>query len=992
MLVGKLPEKLTLFELFPIDISDENAALRLRKSLEAEIAERKRALEPPDAGAPDASAPDASAPDAAAPDAGIPDAGGPESEELAQLELRFAEAQLALLQKPVEERRALVEADAEKKRIAEQRTLAEKSRHSAEQEAQAAEEARKRALEEAERARTALKRALANERALLEATRRDQASLRQRIEDRREQFAKNAGSHRSRTYELVEAARVAKPKSILADLQYDLLAFELTLARVDLDDALSAYEHLPEIPRYSPNLDNIPDDPSITEERAQLLSDAESLAKAADALQTENSDLSWQILGTTIEREKQLNTARINLLTRLSDEKRDAVLGLGRQGIAQLRRELTHLRLSTRYYRLSRTYALRQAGAALREPFALGELVTRIVGLILIFFATAYVRRRGPQGLERIREAAVRAIRHPTRARLVQGLISATDALWPEIVLLVAALALRRILVHPSFPELWVTGAFILIYAVYRLALTAAHRGIAWASSTPRAPIGQAASDKVLRTVQRVGRYALAVFILIAVSETVLGRGYLYHVVTTFAWLGSIPIFALLIRWWRPDITDFYLRVRPEGHLAEVVKTTRNRWYGFFVVMAAFGVITADAASRGVRRFVLGFEQSRKALAYIFRRRLEKRAEESARPAGDEPSIPEELCGYFTEEPLTDGDLAIDNYPGLARFEESVEEWRAGERIGAMLLVGGAGFGKTTWLNHAESRAGSLPITRIRLGTRLLEQGSVTAEIGAHLDAPPEACMNPETLGAFLRTREKRVCIIDNLQMFVLRGQGTWEGWQTLIRIIESTGDRVYWLAAISHYAYEYLAFVRRGADAFRTIIRLPGWSEASIAKLLSRRIEESGKEPIYDDLLVDKVEGLDRQAQLISTGRDYMRLIWDYADGSPRVALHCWQNSLVPDGEDHVRVRLFRAPNPDRLEALSERERFLLGGVIWHENINASEAARALRFPPLVCEDGLKKLTEIGVLFENNGRYRVTTRWQRAVIRYLRRKHLIET
>jgi len=228
--------------------------------------------------------------------------------------------------------------------------------------------------------------------------------------------------------------------------------------------------------------------------------------------------------------------------------------------------------------------------------------------------------------------------------------------------------------------------------------------------------------------------------------------------------------------------------------------------------------------------------------------------------------------------------------------------------------------------------------------------------------------------------------------MFVLRGAGTWEGWRALMHLVEAAGDQVYWLAAMAQYAYEYLRFVRKGNDAFRSVVRLPAWSEARIAELLQTRIEASGYAPIYDDLLVDRVEGLDRQAQLISTGRDYMRLIWDYADGSPRVALHCWTQSLIPDGEGFVRVRLFRAPNPDRLEALSETERFLHAGVVWHENIAPVEAARALRFPLIACEDGLGRLTEAGVLEGRAGRYRVTTRWQRAVIRYLRRKHLIES
>lgn len=65
---------------------------------------------------------------------------------------------------------------------------------------------------------------------------------------------------------------------------------------------------------------------------------------------------------------------------------------------------------------------------------------------------------------------------------------------------------------------------------------------------------------------------------------------------------------------------------------------------------------------------------------------------------------------------------------------------------------------------------------------------------------------------------------------------------------------------------------------------------------------------------------------------------------------------------------------------------------MVWHENLSAGDAHAALQYPPLVCRDTLGKLRERGILREDGGRFRVTVAWWPVVVRYLRRKHLIET
>jgi hypothetical protein len=195
----------------------------------------------------------------------------------------------------------------------------------------------------------------------------------------------------------------------------------------------------------------------------------------------------------------------------------------------------------------------------------------------------------------------------------------------------------------------------------------------------------------------------------------------------------------------------------------------------------------------------------------------------------------------------------------------------------------------------------------------------------------------------------------------------------------------------MARYPYEYLAWAGRGTDVFRDRVELGPWSEEDIAALIRGRMEAAGYEVAYDDLLLERMDGVEGNAQTVNTARQYLRLVWDYADGCPRVALHFWAASLMPDGEKRVRVRLFQRPDPDRLEALVEHDKFLLASIVWHGELTPEHAARSLRFPETRCRDGLARMREDGILEEHEGRLRVTTEWLAAVLRYLNRKHLID-
>jgi len=234
----------------------------------------------------------------------------------------------------------------------------------------------------------------------------------------------------------------------------------------------------------------------------------------------------------------------------------------------------------------------------------------------------------------------------------------------------------------------------------------------------------------------------------------------------------------------------------------------------------------------------------------------------------------------------------------------------------------------------------------------------------------------------------KRMIVIDRGQNLFLSNVGGYELFERFVSLVEATCGQVFWICSVSAFAWDHLAAVRPDLMVFRGRQVLAAWSEEQIGRLLEARVTAGGVEIVYDDLLETQRTWEPSRRQ--ETVGQYKRLLWDYSDGNPRVALHYALRSLVPDSDGRLRVRLFRAPTVADLEGLVERGRFLLAAIVVHENLSLTEAAIVTRYPKAVCRLHLERLLDDGILQRTHGRYRLTTHWHRAVVRFLKRGNLL--
>ena len=799
-----------------------------------------------------------------------------------------------------------------------------------------------------------------------------------------------ADTTRERIAELAVSLRDVEPASEQADQLYESIVAELQTARTRLNEALDTWGSPSGMHSYSAGFEL--DSVDVERFQERIAHGRELMARLGVNESTGRSletVLRWDAVKYRGRHVELLNGLRISSLNTLTPLKRRLVLGISREGIKQLDREVNHALLMARLYREKRLKQIRDAGALSRDLFVIGSLTYALVRLALVISAILLVRSRWREWSDRLRRRLFRSARTVSQKRRNNALLDTLRSIAPWFLYLVAVVAIRWALkTFVTLPEFDVVYQVAVIYGLYRLAIELLVALVVRIGRHYKLRMAAARQEKLLSTVRWVMRVVTPIVLLLLVSGRVLGRGYLYHLVTMFTWLVAGAALIAIVFSWRHITAEAFLEVQPTGRLARMVRSSNGRWYGVLIAPACFMWMAGRAVLAIARDFALGFEQTRRGLAFIFLRRIEKQAETLGYAEADLDSLAPSILEAFSEEAVSSEQLVVDFFPGLDEFSKRLGNWRDNGTRGAYLLTGERGCGKTTWLGKID--AGDLPKTIVSLGRRPKDTDELASTFGEAVFPKTKATWTIDDLQKSLENGPRRIVVVDLAQHLFLSTVGGYDTFDAFADLIEHTHDSVFWLCSMSGLAWQRLRAVRATQIVFRGHQALEGWPEDRVRELIRTRVAAAGIRPNYGDLVVDRMEGVSAQARLIESEEGYTRLLWDYSDGNPRVALHFYLRSLVPDSPTSAKVRLFKGPPVEQLGSFDEAALFSLAAIVTHENATLGETAMVTGFSERLCRIHLDRLLELGALRIDDERYRVTTYWHRAAIRLLRRRNLL--
>jgi hypothetical protein len=378
------------------------------------------------------------------------------------------------------------------------------------------------------------------------------------------------------------------------------------------------------------------------------------------------------------------------------------------------------------------------------------------------------------------------------------------------------------------------------------------------------------------------------------------------------------------------------------------------------------------------------FDLTRRGLAYVFRRGLDRIAEQKANVQFG--PLPAPVFAALGPEARS----AEAVVPGVSSEEGSDLIERLGRKSGGVLaVVGERGGGKTTILERVrEARAGAILVDCSHAGLEGL-RGDLATALGQPDGVTLERC-------AGMLDRDGQgdsVLLIDNAHLLIQPVLGGLAAFDRLIDVARQNSARCTWLFGVDGVIWRFFERARGARPLFDDVIKLGPWREEGIARLIASRCRQAAIAPNFDHLLEAlpaDADEIDRAEAVARTARGYYRLLWDYSDGNPAVALHMWRQSLGigPDGE--VWVRLFESPDGRELDPLPDPAVFVLRAVVQLESARAGEIEAATNLRSSQVEDALRYGLARGYFELDEGRYRITWSWFRPITRFLERRHLL--
>ncbi len=897
--------------------------------------------------------------------------------------LQLDRERLAFYSLPESERRALRDAQ-QQRQLEGKASQVDQQADEAEERAKEAQRQRQEALEAAQNARTEALRLLAEEQANLLGIAAAQAQFEARLLERRSELNGRQEvtlSWQRKVREMLSRAQRHEASAAEVSELYTSLRDDLRAARNELGDALSGALGVPDVPGPGPDrTDNLPEDVDATALRAkwnEVSAEAERLARLENQFLSNRAQILY-------EHVKSLNEDRLALFPYLSDGERHGIVGFGARGLDQARAELRQVVLTARhrFFEATRWLGAVEVAGGARTESAVAVLLVALKWMAAIG-AFIWWRRRSAIVLRTWREFARkerRLDRSVTRSPL-ERFLTFLQQVHKPLESLVLSIAVISLLPEETQQRLEVQLLAIVLYWIFGGAfVVTAIDALSGQTSGRHLRDSQMLTAQIrLRSLRLLGRVVVIVALVLSLTREMVGKGTIYDWVLSTCWFAAIPVVLVITKWWRDIIFERLERRRKKPPLAQWA-LRQTGWRSLLVAIGAGGFLLYEGVIRTVKPLVTGFDLTKRVLAYLFRRDLSKRAEDTE--ASYEP-IPKKL--YSNLGPSTPSEEIV---PSIADAQVSEVIERVNQAGGGVFaLVGERGSGKSTVLRRIAAESRDAHLVKCPL-----EVSELTSCVARALGADEGSSF--EEAAALVNTSDRNAGILfDDAHRLIKPMMGGLVEFDKVIDLASRHSQHCAWVFAFDEVMWSFLERARGTKPMFDDVIALSPWGEDGIAALLKSRSQQTHVNPDFSALvgtLPPDADEIDRQEALTRTSTGYHRLIWDYASGNPGIALHTWRRSLAQNPDGNVVVCIFRVPDVRELEALPDPPVFVLRAVVQLEYASVADLTEATRLSRATVDTALRFACMRGYVEQRGDRYWITWAWFRPITRFLERRHLL--
>ncbi|EAS64169.1 ATP-binding protein [Photobacterium angustum] len=694
---------------------------------------------------------------------------------------------------------------------------------------------------------------------------------------------------------------------------------------------------------------------------------------------SDNKEQAWEKLSSVYSSLLSISQDKERLLNLSSSAIQDKVTGFGPFGVQQFKLELSITALNLQYIVL---YQLRSFHDLLKDmlisPVPILVVALKVFGIL---FLLSWWQRNSARLIEHFRETQLEHNPHPNL--LFRTIWYISRAHRPIGWLIAITLSLRVVSQLPSLHHLiyleiftwWILGGSIAVRFILEFAR--------------RNSINNSDAEVVALRLSTIRQYVwgfIAAGVILQISARTLGQGTIYAWIWSIIFFGFILLTLITLRRWRHIV---FKRLEGATHRPLSIKWALNHKDKLLLSIPATALGAAWLTLRRFQRTLVAnlskYIFFRHALAYLFRIEVAKQTETSR-----EQLNMVRIKGAATYEyvkPGSDDSPIIEDY-ALEEIKQ-LSGYLLTDKPAVCVVSGERGIGTTTLLRRLLHKVKNA--TPIYINCPYDGYAELLQQFSTALGLVSDSC--EDNILEYLRNSETTYLIaIDNAQRLVTPKVGGLKDLMSIANLLRKTRKSHRAIIAVEKSCWRFVDRARGERLLFDLVTFMPRWSEQQIGDLLKTRTSSEGEFALsFEGLVLPRQWDEDDITEEERAQRGFYRILWDYSDGNPTVAVRFFRFSLQRDKDtDKVLVRLFKAPQSEDLEQMPKPMLAVLRSIVQLEVASPQELSECTQLSLDEVIGTLRYFQSRGFIEWSDDKAKISDHWFRHITNVLHRQHLL--